>query len=184
MRSFRLGFALLPYMAVVASLAYNCIGGCLRALGFGLRALGFELWAVSATSRASPSCSATSRAFSSCSDTSRASSNCLATTLTLMHEIVIVRAQSLIRDCVAAEPKSVASDSDQSGARMDREQYLTRRRPAMGVLGVWIGLCIAIAMAASGQLFICLRVSYAEEVKRCLAQVSKSKNIANNEGSG
>ncbi|KAJ1987702.1 ethionine resistance protein, partial [Coemansia umbellata] len=30
--------------------------------------------------------------------------------------------------------------------------YLTYGRPAMGVLGVWIGLCIAIAMTASGQL--------------------------------
>ncbi|KAI9504360.1 mate-domain-containing protein, partial [Coemansia spiralis] len=61
--------------------------------------------------------------------------------------------------------------------------YLTYGRPAMGVLGLWIGLCIAIFITVSGQLLICLGVNYAEEVKRCLAQVSNSQNLANSESS-
>ncbi|KAJ1961961.1 ethionine resistance protein [Dipsacomyces acuminosporus] len=56
--------------------------------------------------------------------------------------------------------------------------YLTYGAPEMGVVGLWIGLCVAVIIAAIGQTYICLVANYTEEVNRCMAQVSSNKHIA------
>ncbi|KAJ2049807.1 ethionine resistance protein [Coemansia sp. S16] len=56
--------------------------------------------------------------------------------------------------------------------------YLTYGAPSTGVIGLWIGLCVAAVLAAFGQMAICLAANYAKEVDRCMAQVNKSRDIA------
>ncbi|KAJ2087228.1 ethionine resistance protein [Coemansia sp. S100] len=56
--------------------------------------------------------------------------------------------------------------------------YLTYGAPSMGVIGLWIGLCVAATLTSIGQSTICLIVNYTKEVDRCMAQVNKSRDIA------
>ncbi|KAJ2454693.1 ethionine resistance protein [Coemansia sp. RSA 2424] len=56
--------------------------------------------------------------------------------------------------------------------------FLTYGAPNMGVIGLWIGITVAAALTSLGQSMICLATNYAREVDRCIAQVTKSQNIA------
>ncbi|KAJ2470352.1 ethionine resistance protein [Coemansia sp. RSA 2322] len=56
--------------------------------------------------------------------------------------------------------------------------YLTYGSPGMGVAGLWIGLCLAVVLAALSQTTICLAANYANEVDRCIDQVNKNRLIA------
>ncbi|KAJ1769134.1 ethionine resistance protein [Coemansia sp. RSA 1813] len=56
--------------------------------------------------------------------------------------------------------------------------YLTYGWPEMGVVGLWIGLSVGGFIIAIRQTVICLRANYAEEVKKCLVQVTRSQCAA------
>ncbi|KAI9504128.1 mate-domain-containing protein [Coemansia spiralis] len=58
--------------------------------------------------------------------------------------------------------------------------YLTYGQPAMGVVGLWLGICVGVYITAAGQTFICLKADYTKEVERCIAQVAKNQNVAAN----
>ncbi|KAJ1728324.1 ethionine resistance protein [Coemansia sp. RSA 2049] len=59
--------------------------------------------------------------------------------------------------------------------------YLTYGQPAIGVNGLWIGLCISVFAASLGQIIICLRADYNKEVEKCLDRISKTQDVLTNE---
>lgn len=60
--------------------------------------------------------------------------------------------------------------------------YLTYGSPHLGVVGLWYGICVGVALAVAPQLYICLRTNWASEVERCMARVTKDYNTL--QGSG
>ncbi|KAJ1732498.1 ethionine resistance protein [Coemansia biformis] len=62
--------------------------------------------------------------------------------------------------------------------------YLTYGSPAMGLVGLWVGICISVCITSVGQLVICTRADYAKEVERCMAQVNKAQGVAGAPASG
>ncbi|KAJ2695965.1 ethionine resistance protein, partial [Coemansia spiralis] len=56
--------------------------------------------------------------------------------------------------------------------------YLTYGRPAMGIIGLWVGISIGVAITAIGQTAICVKADYTKEVERCMARVNKSQSAA------
>ncbi|KAJ2550478.1 ethionine resistance protein [Coemansia sp. RSA 1933] len=56
--------------------------------------------------------------------------------------------------------------------------YLTYGWPEMGIVGLWIGICVGGFIIAIVQTAICLRSDYVEEVKKCLIQVDTSQRAA------
>ncbi|KAJ1661852.1 ethionine resistance protein [Coemansia sp. RSA 1646] len=60
--------------------------------------------------------------------------------------------------------------------------YLTYGWPELGVIGLWIGLTIGVFITDIRQTAVCLRANYADEVKKCLAQVNRSQRAAAYDG--
>ncbi|KAJ1940090.1 ethionine resistance protein [Linderina macrospora] len=56
--------------------------------------------------------------------------------------------------------------------------YLTYGAPDMGIVGLWIGMCISVIFAAIGQTYICVNADFDHEVERCMLQVSSYKDSA------
>ncbi|KAJ2386099.1 ethionine resistance protein [Coemansia sp. RSA 2611] len=55
--------------------------------------------------------------------------------------------------------------------------YLTYGTPGMGVPGLWIGIFVSVTLASIGQMLICVKADYVEEVARCMAQVNKNQHF-------
>ncbi|KAJ1937807.1 ethionine resistance protein [Kickxella alabastrina] len=53
--------------------------------------------------------------------------------------------------------------------------YLTYGAPRVGVLGLWYGICVGVALAVCLQLAICMRTRWDDEVGRCMARVLKDQ---------
>ncbi|KAJ1724009.1 ethionine resistance protein [Coemansia erecta] len=54
--------------------------------------------------------------------------------------------------------------------------YLTYGSPRIGVLGLWYGICLGVCIAVCLQMLICIRTSWEDEVRRCMARVSKDQD--------
>ncbi|KAJ2727191.1 ethionine resistance protein [Coemansia sp. Benny D115] len=54
--------------------------------------------------------------------------------------------------------------------------FLTYGRLHVGVLGLWCGICAGVALAVLLQICICLATRWDDEVRRCIARVSKDQD--------
>ncbi|KAJ2397985.1 ethionine resistance protein [Coemansia sp. RSA 2603] len=54
--------------------------------------------------------------------------------------------------------------------------YLTYGSPRIGVLGLWYGICVGVGVAVCLQMLICIRANWEDEVRRCMARVSKDQD--------